>query len=93
MPGQDTQRNLLHHSSLGIEFTVIFGAFLTVGLLVDRWLVTTPGFTMLGATIGFAAALRRLLTQVRRLRRRRERSLAEGPDTDGEGSDGGEQAS
>jgi len=60
------------HMTVGIEFLLRFGVPLAGGLLLDIHLDTKPGFTVLGALIGFAVAVRRLIRQGKELQREEE---------------------
>lgn len=65
-----TQRNrLLRYSTVGLEFTATFVLMFGAGLLLDQWLGTRPGWSLVGGAIGFGVALRRLLRQGRRMDR------------------------
>ncbi len=68
MSEQDQSPNLWQYASAGIEFIVTFGALLGGGLLLDRWLGSTPAFTLVGALAGFAGGLYRLVRTGRRAR-------------------------
>lgn len=56
------------YTTVGLEFTAIFGMFVAAGLMLDRWLDLKPVFTVWGGIIGFAAALRQLLRRARQAR-------------------------
>lgn len=60
---------LLRYSSIGVEFTVLFGVGVAGGMLMDNWLNAWPGFTVIGTTAGFLVALRRLVAQGRQIER------------------------
>lgn len=78
-----TQRNrLLRYSTVGLEFTATFALMFGAGLLLDRWLATTPGWSLLGGAIGFGVALRRLLLQGRRMDREARDDSKRPPDAD-----------
>jgi len=53
------------YTTVGLEFTVIFALFVGAGMFLDRWLELKPVFTVWGAILGFAAALRQLLRRAR----------------------------
>ena len=76
MPAETQGKDLLQYISLGVEFILLFGLPLAAGLMLDVRLETTPGFTVLGAAIGFTIGLRRLIRQGRQIQRlgRRNRS-------------------
>jgi len=77
MSEQTPQGNVLRYTTVGVEFIVTFGLFLTAGLIADLKLDTAPGFTVLGAACGFAAGLYHLLKKVRRLRQSEEQEHPE----------------
>jgi len=54
---------MLRYATVGTEFFLIFMLFLVGGWLLDRLLGTLPGFSILGAIIGFAAGFRRITRQ------------------------------
>ena len=60
--------DMVRFASAGLEFALTFGMMLAAGFWLDRRLDTLPGFMLLGGTIGFAAALYRLLRQARQAR-------------------------
>jgi len=66
---QRQRRSLLRYSSIGVEFIVLFGVGVAGGMLMDNWLNAWPGFTIVGTTVGFLAALRRLVAQGREIQR------------------------
>ena len=49
----------------GTEFIITIGLLIGGGLLLDRWLDTRIWFTLLGAVLGFAGALYRLVRQAK----------------------------
>ena len=73
---------MLRYSSAGVEFILIFGIFLGIGLWVDRALNTLPGFMLLGGCIGLGAALNRLLRQTREFRQQAANAPQGGDDAD-----------
>jgi hypothetical protein len=57
-------RNLLRYATVGIEFLLVFLAFLFAGWALDRWIGwTRPAVTVLGAIVGFSVAMGRLWKQ------------------------------
>jgi F0F1-type ATP synthase assembly protein I len=73
-------RGLVRYTSVGVEFSVTFLVPLMLGYWLDSREGTTPGFMLLGGTIGFALGLWRLVRQARRIRRENERPLGkDGP--------------
>ena len=66
MEDSGRQQNPWRYTTAGLEFTVIFAAFVGIGYLLDTWLLGEPGpFTVWGAVIGFATALYRLIKQAK----------------------------
>lgn len=65
---QEQMRRAWRYSSVGVEFTVVFCAFVIGGIWIDRRCGTLPANTILGVIAGFSLALWRLLRQVKRLR-------------------------
>jgi F0F1-type ATP synthase assembly protein I len=63
MSAKPPQRNLLRYATVGLEFFITFGMFLWLGWLLDGWRGTSPGFTVLGALVGFSIAMWRLWRQ------------------------------
>lgn len=79
----DPGRNSLRLMTAGVEFIGIFGMFLAIGILLDRWLGTMDRgapFTVWGGVLGFAGAMRHLLRQVKSSTRKREEH--DGPEND-----------
>lgn len=64
MSETEPPRNLLRYATVGLEFFLTFMLFLGGGWLLD-WLIgrTYPGFTILGAIIGFVAGFIRITRQ------------------------------
>ena len=56
-------KNLLRYATVGLEFFLVFLMFFVGGWLVDRWLKTSPGFTVLGGITGFGVAYYRITKQ------------------------------
>ena len=63
------RKNMLRYMSAGMEFIVTFGVPLAGGLWLDKRLGTMPGFTLLGAAVGFSAGLYRLVKTGRQAQR------------------------
>jgi len=59
----ESQRNLLRYATAGLEFFLTFMIFLAAGFGLDWAIGTRPGFTMLGAIVGFAAGFYRITRQ------------------------------
>ncbi len=66
----DDRDNPAGYWTIGVEFAVIFLAGVGVGYLLDWWTDSLPGFLLLGAALGFGAALHRLIRQAREIQRR-----------------------
>ena len=47
-------------TGVGLEFAVGVAVFTLVGVGLDRWLETSPAFTLVGFAVGFSAAFYRL---------------------------------
>ncbi len=56
------------YATMGIELFAIFSTFVAGGLLLDRRLDTRPVFTVVGAVIGFAGGLYRMMRLSRQYR-------------------------
>ena len=65
MSGNSQPKNPLRLATSGFEFILTFMFFLAGGIALDRWINTTPAFTVWGAILGFGGALYRLLKQVK----------------------------
>ena len=64
MDDKPPPRNLLRYTTVGIEFLLIFLAFLLGGWQLDRWIDwTRPAVTILGGITGFSLAMIRLWKQ------------------------------
>jgi F0F1-type ATP synthase assembly protein I len=86
MDGEPPQRNLLRYATVGIEFLLVFLLLLYLGWQVDLWLGwSSPGFTVLGGIIGFAAAFYRLAKQGWGILRKDDRARKEEGDSDDPG--------
>ena len=65
---------LFRYSTVGLEFLFTFMLFLFLGVFADRKLGSqTPGFTILGAAIGFGVGLYRMLKEVPWARRKNDK--------------------
>jgi len=53
--------------SLGLTVAVALVGLAALGYLVDRWLGTSPWFTLVGVVLGIAAAVLITVSRVRRL--------------------------
>ncbi len=86
MDGEPPQRNLLRYATVGIEFLLVFLLLLYLGWQVDLWLGwSSPGFTVLGGIIGFAAAFYRLTKQGWGILRTDDQARKEDGDSDDPG--------
>ncbi|MFP4105673.1 MAG: hypothetical protein ACLFVU_06210 [Phycisphaerae bacterium] len=61
--------NLLRYWTVGTEYAFTFMIVLAGGALVDVWLGSLPAFLLLGAALGYAGALYRLISQARQIQR------------------------
>lgn len=82
----NSSQDWLRYISVGTEFAVAFGAPVAVGVLVDRWRGTMPAFTLVGAVVGFAAAIYQMVRLNQRLQARGRQGRKPG-DSDGRGDD------
>lgn len=57
-------RQFAHYSTAGIMFPVAVALGFWLGWLVDGWLGSFPWGSLVGLTLGFAAAIRNLLQTV-----------------------------
>ena len=53
--------NLIQYATAGIEFITVFGLMVLVGVLLDRRFETVFVWTIVGAVIGFAGGVYRLV--------------------------------
>jgi F0F1-type ATP synthase assembly protein I len=61
---KDTPRSMLRYATVGMEFFLTFMFFLVAGYLLDDYVLGTfPGFSILGAIVGFAAGFYRITRQ------------------------------
>ena len=72
MSENDDGREGWRYSAVGIEFTIVFLAFVLGGYWLDHRFKVLPANTILGTCVGFGLALWRLLSRVKRLKSRRE---------------------
>ncbi len=59
----------MRYITVGLEFTLTFGAMLAGGMWLDSRLDTLPAFTIAGLAVGFAAGLTLLIRRSSSLRR------------------------
>ncbi len=52
--------------TLGLTVAVVLVGFAALGYVVDRWLGTSPWFTLAGLVLGIAAAVLMTVSRVRR---------------------------
>ena len=85
----NTNQDWPRYVSVGVDFAAAFGAPLVGGLLLDRWLETTPVLTLIGALVGFMAAIYQMvrlnqrLTAARRAKKERKPDGSDGDDAQG----------
>jgi ATP synthase protein I len=58
-------RSLRILASVGISFVVVTAGATIGGYFVDRWLGTTPWFTLIGIGVGIAAGFRDLFRSIK----------------------------
>jgi F0F1-type ATP synthase assembly protein I len=73
MAGRTNPPNLLRYSTVGIEFIAAFGIGVAVGAYADYRTGGGRTWTLVGAAVGFAAGLYRLISVARQYRRDLER--------------------
>jgi len=56
MASEDRSGSWLRYSHLGIQFCLTFGAFVALGMWLDRKLDWSPWLTIVGTFLGMAAA-------------------------------------
>ena len=78
MQQSDQPPGMMRYLTVGVEFALVFLMFLGAGFWVDHKLKTGVGFTLLGAALGFWAALYRLLQETRDIRQKAKRPPDEG---------------
>jgi ATP synthase protein I len=66
-PGSDPVRGAVEFLTLGLTVAVALLVCAALGYLVDRWLGTSPWFTLVGVVLGIAAAVLLTVSRVRRL--------------------------
>ena len=62
-------RSLGMLASVGMTFVVVTAGAVVGGYFVDRWLGTTPWFTLIGIGVGVAAGFRDLFRSIRKAER------------------------
>jgi F0F1-type ATP synthase assembly protein I len=65
-PDPMVARGAVEFLSLGLTVAVILVGLGALGYLVDRWLGTSPWFTLAGLVLGIAAAVLITVSRVRR---------------------------
>jgi F0F1-type ATP synthase assembly protein I len=65
--GSDPVRGAVEFLTLGLTVAVALLVCVALGYLVDRWLGTSPWFTLVGVVLGIAAAVLLTVSRVRRL--------------------------
>ncbi|MGD0314192.1 MAG: AtpZ/AtpI family protein [Acidimicrobiales bacterium] len=65
--GSDPVRGAVEFLTLGLTVAVALLVCGALGYLVDRWLGTSPWFTLVGVVLGIAAAVLLTVSRVRRL--------------------------
>ncbi len=66
-PGPDPVRGAVEFLTLGLTVAVALLICVALGYFVDRWLGTSPWFTLVGVVLGIAAAVSLTVSRVRRL--------------------------
>ncbi len=66
LPEED-RRRIGAYLSLGTTYAFTILAFTGLGWIVDRWLATSPAFTLIGVFLGGAAAFYNLVRRVREI--------------------------
>jgi len=54
---KDNNRTLMKYMSLGMEFSSSILGFTFVGILIDKKMLTTPLFTLIGLFLGYAVGM------------------------------------
>ncbi len=62
--------NVTPYVHVGVEFIGVFGVLLAGGIWLDSRLDSSPAMTVLGALLGFAGGMYRLIRQMLQLHRR-----------------------
>ena len=65
--------DLTKYAAVGTEFVAAVGLMVGLGVLMDRWLGTTPVFILVGLVIGFTAAMYRLIKVAREIERENQK--------------------
>jgi len=65
--GPDPVRGAVEFLTLGLTVAVALVVCVALGYLVDRWLGTSPWFTLVGVVLGIAAAVLVTVSRVRKL--------------------------
>ncbi len=73
MAGRMNVSELLRYSTVGLEFIVVFGLGVAAGAYADRKTGGGTTWTLVGAIVGFAAGMYRLVRVARQYRRDLER--------------------
>ena len=66
-PERATLAGAAEFLTLGLTVAVVLVGLAALGYLVDRWLGTSPWFTLVGVVLGIAAAVLITVSRVRRL--------------------------
>jgi ATP synthase protein I len=66
-PDRTTLGGAAEFLTLGLTVAVALVGLAALGYLVDRWLGTSPWFTLVGLVLGIAAAVLITVSRVRRL--------------------------
>lgn len=74
---QENRQDYWRYSTVGLEYTVMFGLGLAAGYLVDIFAHTLPGFLILGGTIGFLAGTYRLVRRGKRMTQQEMQRLSQ----------------
>ena len=61
-------RDLAYYSSLGFSVSLAIFIGLAVGVLLDRWLLTSPWFTLIFLLLGIIAGFRNIALAIRKIR-------------------------
>jgi ATP synthase protein I len=69
MPEPSSWRSLGMLATVGMTFVVATAGATLAGYFVDRWLGSSPWFTLIGLAIGIAAGFRELFRTVKAMER------------------------
>ena len=69
MPEPSSWRSLGMLATVGMTFVVATAGATLAGYFVDRWLGSSPWFTLIGLAIGIAAGFRELFRAVKAMER------------------------